>query len=623
MRGDRRFVWSRRRWLAPIPLLAFLAFALGGFSTGNSSSVDPACKSNPSAGVEDPGRLSIQSSCAVVTGIIVSRNNSRADESDGDWSFDIQVDSQLQGTYPPILHSEIVPIDNIVPPPLNSHVRLVGPWVYDTQSVSSVPDEIHPVWSATNASCSSCPVASPPGAPPAAPTVVGHNGGVKVSWQAPSDDGGTPITGYVITYSPPRISDGHTESTRSGTGTSTTIEGFANGTTYTFTVSALNGVGRGPASPPGTGTPFTVPNAPTGVSAVAGDRSATVNWSAPSFNGGSAITGYTITAAPGGASKTAAASATSATFTGLTNGTAYTFAVKATNAAGAGAAASSAPVTPSPTPPPPPPGQPAPAPSSAAPPAPAPAAQGYWLASSAGGVYPFGAAGFFGSMAGLHLNQPVVGIAATPSGQGYWMTATDGGIFNFGNARFFGSTGSIRLNQPIVGMASTPTGNGYWLVASDGGIFAYGDAHFYGSTGSIRLNKPIVGMAATPSGNGYWLVASDGGIFAYGDAHFSGSTGSIRLNKPIVGMASTGGTGGYWLVASDGGMFNFGASFLGSSAGASTSPVVGMAATPSGAGYWLATAAGQVFNHGDAAAQPNARPSTPVAGPIVGLSRLP
>ena len=71
--------------------------------------------------------------------------------------------------------------------------------------------------------------------------------------------------------------------------------------------------------------------------------------------------------------------------------------------------------------------------------------------------------------------------------------------------------GAIHLNQPIVGMAATPDGGGYWLVASDGGIFAYGDAQFYGSTGSIHLNKPIVGMAATPDGGGYWLVASDGG----------------------------------------------------------------------------------------------------------------
>ena len=105
--------------------------------------------------------------------------------------------------------------------------------------------------------------------------------------------------------------------------------------------------------------------------------------------------------------------------------------------------------------------------------------------------------------------------------------ASDGGIFTFGDAAFFGSTGAIHLNKPIVGMAATPDGKGYWLVASDGGIFTFGDAAFFGSTGAIRLNKPIVGMAATPDGKGYWLVASDGGIFTFGDAAFYGSTGAI------------------------------------------------------------------------------------------------
>ena len=66
---------------------------------------------------------------------------------------------------------------------------------------------------------------------------------------------------------------------------------------------------------------------------------------------------------------------------------------------------------------------------------------------------------------------------------GYWEVASDGGIFSFGGARFYGSTGSLHLNAPIVGMAATPDDAGYWLLASDGGIFAFGDAVFYGSTG--------------------------------------------------------------------------------------------------------------------------------------------
>ena len=61
--------------------------------------------------------------------------------------------------------------------------------------------------------------------------------------------------------------------------------------------------------------------------------------------------------------------------------------------------------------------------------------------------------------------------------------ASDGGVFTFGDANFYGSTGNIHLNKPIVGMAATPSGHGYWLVASDGGVFSFGDAAFHGSTG--------------------------------------------------------------------------------------------------------------------------------------------
>ena len=193
---------------------------------------------------------------------------------------------------------------------------------------------------------------------------------------------------------------------------------------------------------------------------------------------------------------------------------------------------------------------------------------GYWVASSTGGVYPFGDAHSYGSMSGTALDAPVVSMTATPSGQGYWLVASDGGIFSFGDASFFGSTGGMQLNAPIVGMAATPSGNGYWLVASDGGVFSYGDASFRGSTGGMHLNAPVVGMAATPSGHGYWLVAADGGIFSYGDAPFHGSTGSIRLNGPIDGMAPGPGGNGYWLVAADGGIFSFGsAAFDGSATG--------------------------------------------------------
>jgi hypothetical protein len=82
----------------------------------------------------------------------------------------------------------------------------------------------------------------------------------------------------------------------------------------------------------------TVPGAPTGVSATAGNAQASVSFTAPSSNGGSAITGYTVTSSPGGV--TATGTASPITITGMVNGTAYTFTVKATNAVGSSAASS-------------------------------------------------------------------------------------------------------------------------------------------------------------------------------------------------------------------------------------------------------------------------------------------
>src|SRR4051794_14869166 len=101
-------------------------------------------------------------------------------------------------------------------------------------------------------------------------------------------------------------------------------------------------------------------------------------------------------------------------------------------------------------------------------------------------------------------------------GLGYWTAQHDGTVQAVGTAPSFGSVAGAHLWQPVVGMAATPTRQGYWLVSRDGGIFSFGDAHYYGSTGGIHLADAIVGIASTPTGHGYWLVARDGGIFAFG-----------------------------------------------------------------------------------------------------------
>src|ERR1019366_7912671 len=117
-------------------------------------------------------------------------------------------------------------------------------------------------------------------------------------------------------------------------------------------VMALDHDGRAPVDQPGVantgvGTPnfadrgalelsvltLTAPTAPTGVQATAGNAQAFVSWTAPVSNGGSPVTGDTVTAAPGGGTATTTG-ATTATVTGLTNGTSYTFTVTATNSIG-------------------------------------------------------------------------------------------------------------------------------------------------------------------------------------------------------------------------------------------------------------------------------------------------
>jgi len=82
-------------------------------------------------------------------------------------------------------------------------------------------------------------------------------------------------------------------------------------------------------------TPVVVPDATTSVIATAGNASATVNFAVPANNGGSAITGYTVTSIPsGGVDSNAGSTLLNHTITGLTNGKSYTFTVKTTNSVG-------------------------------------------------------------------------------------------------------------------------------------------------------------------------------------------------------------------------------------------------------------------------------------------------
>ncbi len=187
---------------------------------------------------------------------------------------------------------------------------------------------------ASNASNSITPAQVPDA--PTIGTVTAGNAQATVPFTAPAFDGGAAITSYTATSSP----GGFTGTINQAGSGSITVTGLANGTAYTFTVTATNAIGTSAASSASNSvTPSTVPGAPTIGTAVPGDQQALVPFTAPASNGGSVITSYTATSNPGGFTGTInQAGSGSILVSGLTNGTPYTFTVVATNANGNSAA---------------------------------------------------------------------------------------------------------------------------------------------------------------------------------------------------------------------------------------------------------------------------------------------
>ena len=194
-----------------------------------------------------------------------------------------------------------------------------------------------------------------PDAPAGLTATPGH-GQIALTWDAPASDGGTPVTSYVVefrtaggtwnTFVPGGTGSGGAGGVRSAlelavtTSTSTTVTGLDDATAYDFRVSALNAVGTSTLSTVSSATTFSAPTEPTNLKVTISKTTATLTWDAPSSDGGTPATAYTVLYRADGSTSWTRVDAgvdTSATIKNLTAGATYSFEVLAANDVGDGA----------------------------------------------------------------------------------------------------------------------------------------------------------------------------------------------------------------------------------------------------------------------------------------------
>lgn len=170
-----------------------------------------------------------------------------------------------------------------------------------------------------------------PGAPTSVVGTAGNNQ-VSVAFTAPAVLG-TGTISYTATSSPGSF-------TATGASSPLVVTGLSNGTAYTFTVTASNAFGSSTSAASASVTPAAVPSTPNAPTATRGNTQVSLSWTAPA-NNGSAITDYVVQHSTDSVNWTTFADGTSAsttaTVTGLINGTAYVFRIAATNAVGTSA----------------------------------------------------------------------------------------------------------------------------------------------------------------------------------------------------------------------------------------------------------------------------------------------
>ena len=188
------------------------------------------------------------------------------------------------------------------------------------------------------------------------------SGSVRLSWNRPTDNGGSPIIRYEYRYA--ATGEAWSQWEKVGAGSSgVTVGGLIDGREYVFEVRAVNALGKGavetamavperriaPPPPPGGGGGGGLlfpPEAPAALTALPGDGTVRLEWSPPENDGGSAVLRYEYRLKEGRGelgewtpipdSAVDEANAAGFTVMDLGNGTVHVFELRAVNAAGAG-----------------------------------------------------------------------------------------------------------------------------------------------------------------------------------------------------------------------------------------------------------------------------------------------
>jgi len=170
---------------------------------------------------------------------------------------------------------------------------------------------------------------------PGAPTVgfaslIQNQNKASVSFVEPVSDGGFSITSYTVTSNTGGL-------TATGTTSPITVPGLVNNVAYTFSVKAINSAGVSAASGASNSVKVTTPGTPTidTVTLITDQRKASVSFFEPAFDGGLAVTSYTVTSNPSGL--TATGTSSPIIVSSLANNTSYKFQVKANNVIGSSA----------------------------------------------------------------------------------------------------------------------------------------------------------------------------------------------------------------------------------------------------------------------------------------------